>query len=463
MLILFPDERWCESLENVEYVQAVIEPSEPILRHDQKYEGHRVNLYGSVLKTDRGYEMYYQCGPAIYVGYAHSDDGVSWEKPMINPADFSKGLHQIVQANSDMPADSVTEPGEGDVMTNLVTGAHMPSMIYEPGSDRPYKMFAFGQGGYRALDSKDGRHDFSYVERPVIPLMAYRNWHTGKTWYSDVAPCFKDGNAYVAMTKTYVIDSEQRTRRCVGLSRSDDFNHWRSAETVWVPGETEDTIARKRGFEWADFYGLCPFRYGNGYLGFVWLFEIESELPSGTNIGKMEVFLAYSPDLENWSYVSEEPFIPWDLNFGESGALVTTASQPLFDGDEIKVYYSDNNYPHGHAEKDYTKFKKREKNPTFVIRMHSLKKERLVGVRSELGKIVLRPVSMYGKKLRLNADALKGSITINYRHAGKLLRSETVKGIDATDIIIDPQLAYDISLELVLNDATIYAVETVPS
>ncbi len=203
------------------------------------------------------------------------------------------------------------------------------------------------------------------------------------------------------MTKTYIVDEHQRTRRCIGKSVSDDFKLWSEPETLWTPGEGEDRITLARGFQWADFYGLCPFPHGDGYLGYLWLFEIEKELPNGTNQGKIEVFLAASEEGRLCRRLSAQAFIPWDLNFGDHGGMVTTSGSPIIEDDEIKIYYSDSNYQHGAYEKDFTQ---KLEDPSWVIRCARLPKEHLVGAYSAQGRIELELVSLQGKALRLNAD-----------------------------------------------------------
>jgi hypothetical protein len=124
----------------------------------------------------------------------------------------------------------------------------------------------------------------------------------------------------------------------VGYSESDDFIHWSAPETIWAPGAPEDRLARKRGFQWADFYGLCGFNYGDGYLGLLWRFFIDYELERGTHEGKIEVFLAGSPDGKNWRRLSDEALIPLSPNGWDSG-MITTAGQPIFLRNSIRLYY----------------------------------------------------------------------------------------------------------------------------
>ncbi|ARU55350.1 hypothetical protein OLMES_1268 [Oleiphilus messinensis] len=400
--------------------------------------------------------MFYQCGDAVKVGYARSDDGLNWERPLFNATDFSAHVHEIIQGNDTVCVDTPPEVGEGETLTNLVAGFHMPSVMYDPDSPLPYKMFAFGEGGYHSLASERGQRFRATGENPVIPMLAFKNEFTGKTWVSDVAPCYKDRHGYTAMIKTYEVDVEERTRRCVGRAVSEDLNSWSEVETVWIPGPAEDEIARARGFSWADFYGLCPFPYGEGYLGMLWLFEIDREFKSGTNLGKMEVFLAYSPDGKQWRRLSDEPFIPWDLNFGEQGGMVTTASTPIFEDNEIKLYYSDSNYVHGCYEEDYTGS---VVDPAWVTRCARIPKERLVGATSTSGRLVLKPSAAPEGRLRLNIDSRGGVAEISISEAGDSVASFRVENQDESDLWLTVPFGEVLELSITLKNATLYALE----
>jgi hypothetical protein len=497
--IVFPNNSHIVSSENISYRQMELAPSEPILAPEFYWEFPRTNLYGSVLKTPKGYEMFYQCANAIRVAYAFSEDGLVWQKPLINETNWAASGHDIVlspsagkmrpcdealdESNRDLDtlnrnmeeeervavtdqADSAAENKPQIEMTNLVAGYHMPTVMYVEGDERPYKMFAFGEHGYDTLSSVDGT-DFerlgSRIElvdgserESAISIKSYHNEYTDKTWCSDVAPCFINGEKFTAMTKTYHVDENRLTRRCIGTSSSEDFLNWDEMKTVWVPGDAEDAIAKGRGYKWADFYGLCPFPYGDGYLGYLWLFEIEKELPNGTNLGKIEVFLAYSTDCNKWQRIEEKPFIPWDLNFGQDGGMVTTASAPIFEKNEIKVYYSDSNYEHGYAEKDFTK---KIEEPTWVVRCAQLPKERLVGAYSEKGVFCLSEVAFKGKKIRLNLDCKEGRVVLDYLVKDKIVGSQIIETINETDYLIEPVFNGMVQLRFGLENAIVYAVE----
>lgn len=458
MLILFPNDQLVSQANNIEYRQAKIEPSDPVLSPTHHWETPRTNLYGTVIKSTKGYEIFYQCGNALRVGYAQSDDGITWHKPLVNKTWLKAPADKILTEPDTEEESDKSAPDTKVTMTNLVAGCHMPSVIYEADSSTPYKMFAFGDGGYRTYSSVDGKKFTDDAEDPAIEMLAYKNPTTEKVWCSDVAPCFKDTNGYTAMVKTYEVDDNGRTRRCVGKSTSDDFKQWSEAKTLWIPGTEEDKIAQARGYNWADFYGLCPFKYGDGYLGLLWLFEIDHELPKGTNLGKIEIFLAYSPDGESWRRIADKPLIPWDLNFGEHGGMITTPSAPIFDDDEIKLYYSDSNYEHGMYERDYTK---KVDDPIWVIRCARLQKERLVAAYSESGSMQLGPINLQGKEIRVNLAAKEGWLRIDYHTKRGLAATQLIEKIDGTDFFLDLPVQGEFTLTLTLSQAALYALEVI--
>jgi len=133
------------------------------------------------------------------------------------------------------------------------------------------------------------------------------------------------------------------------MSTSKDFLNWTRPRTIWIPSDKEDKLAKDKGFKWADFYGLCPFNWKDYYLGFLWVFLIDHEIPDGTHWGKIEVYLAYSRDCIHWERISDEPLIPAD---GWKSGTVSTANLPVETKGELKVYFSGSNFYHGYNEKN---------------------------------------------------------------------------------------------------------------
>ncbi|MCS7262900.1 MAG: hypothetical protein NZ560_05760, partial [Aquificaceae bacterium] len=280
----------------------------PVLCPEYPWEERHTYLYGSVIQLEGRLRMYYQSyvdGIGFFVCLAESEDGINWEKPLIKPLKESlPRLYPTVEVEGKI-LDFYHKTQHLNCMSNVVASYHIPSVIHRPREEYPYKLFGYTDRGYCVAFSRDGVNFVEYEGNPVIPLLKFPNKKTRKTWFSDVAPVFYDQRKklYRAMVKTYKVDKEGRTRRCVGMSTSRDFISWSKPRTIWIPGEKHDLIAQKKGFKWADFYGLCPFNYKDYYLGFLWLFMIDYEFAKGTHEGKIEVYLVYSRDCMKWELV----------------------------------------------------------------------------------------------------------------------------------------------------------------
>lgn len=315
-------------------------------------DGFACCLYGTVLHDpgeDRRYTMWYQAMIEDYgdaVCRAVSQDGIEWrriDRTSAAPAPEIAGL-ALDQRYS---AEAAGFPGPN----NIAAWLHDP-VVFGPndGDAYPglYKIFGFTDEGYAVGFSRDGI-DFHFARDPALPLMCTKDPNTGKSWFSDVGIPFWDGRrgAYVGLIKTYELDDAGRTRRCIGFCESDDLLHWSELRTIWRPGEEADEIAHAEGFAWADLYGMPTVLHGRGYLGILWLFRIHSELPKGTNLGKLQVYLASSRDAIHWSLVSREPLIanPPD---GELGCgCICTGSRPLSLPDREIIYFGAEDALHG--------------------------------------------------------------------------------------------------------------------
>jgi len=327
----------------------------PVLAPTLPCEGVACYVYGSVFKYKGWYRIWHQAiipnfGDAVC--HSLSRDGFTWTRPLFNSRKNLKSNRAPTVSTLSFPEELSSWPNRYPDKNNIAACLHDPVVI-PPDCGDPYpgqyKIFGFTNRGYVVGFSRDGRK-FSYgSENPVIPLTWYPNPNTEKQWANDVGIPFWDGanKRYVGLIKTYELDAEGRTRRCIGFSESPDLLHWEPVKTVWTPGAAEDAIARAKGFKWADLYGLPTFPYGNGYLGFLWLFLIDRELPKGTHIGKVEVYLAWSRDARNWERISDEPLLanPPDGEWGCGG--IHTASAPVRERDHEKIFFSGNDALHG--------------------------------------------------------------------------------------------------------------------
>jgi hypothetical protein len=464
MKILFPDTSAIAGMEGIEFRQGEVRKrKEPLIVPEHPWEEIHTYLYGSVLKKGPLYRMWYQSyvdGLGFFVNYARSTDGITWTKPLMKRYCFGKPeLYPTVAVGGEIKDFYLKSAKTDNCRTNIVSTYHIPSVIYDPDDkNTPYKLFGYTDAGYCTAFSRDGIHFRSYEHNPVIPVMRFPNPYTKKTWFSDVAPAFRDilKNRFTAFVKTYVIDDEGRTRRCVGRSVSSDFKKWSGPVTIWTPGDEEDRVAVAKGFKWADFYGLCGFNYGNGYLGFLWLFYIDHEVKNGTHDGMMEVYLAYSSNGKDWKRLSDVPLIPlsrggWDTD------MICTSNAPLFLKDEILVYYGGSNFSHGvgHEGRPYDEEKHGAK-----IGLASLRKDGFVYAYAMSGGYFLtKPVNMRKGLLRLNLDAGDGRVSVEFMKGGESAASFDIKRVNSIDYPLRSAVKGPVSLKIHLHNARLYSLE----
>jgi hypothetical protein len=455
--ILFPHSNTIAEVDALTFNQGkIVKHGDPVIVPEHPWEGVLAYLYGSVVKTTT-YKMWYQAG-GVYVGYARSHDGISWEKPPMQLFAEQPRIGPTVNSSDGEGELCAGAAGPLRAPSNVVLDLHMPSMIHDPGDRaRPYKLFGYTDRGYCVAFSKDGIHFKAAESNPVIPLLKFPAKNSRKMWFSDVAPVFRDMRTgkFVSHVKTYDSDRAGRIRRCVGYSESDDFIHWSEPVTLWAPGDDLDRLAAEKQFCWADFYGLCAFNHGDGYLGLLWVFFIEYEIEQGTHEGKIEVFLAGSADGKNWQRLSDKPLIPTSPSGWDTG-MITTANQPVFLKDRILLYYGGSNFTHGAGEKgkEYN-----EQSDRFAIGLATLRKDGFVYASSPRGRLTTAPLKSDRGIIKINADCTRGKVVIDVLQGSNNAKSYTMAGIDALDHTLRTSLKGALVIKVTIENAKLYSLE----
>jgi hypothetical protein len=272
---------------------------------DAPWESGNMQLYGSVVRRPDGlFQLWYQTQQAtagLMLGYAESDDGLTWRRP---------------------PLDVVTIDGR---KTNYVfEHPHGAAVLFdaeEPRDDWRYKLLTGARPSncISAFRSADGIHWLPLQRGPVIgtnpdcPLGFFR-------------AC---AGRYVVYHRVW------GHGRRVFRSESWDFRHW-SAEPrlVFEPDAGDPTNIQ--------FYGLGAAPYGPYELGTLWIYHTdEGDLDIAKMGGIQQPELAYARSGYAWHRAAQgHPFLPngpagaWD-----SGNL-QCASMPLYLQHEIRYYYA---------------------------------------------------------------------------------------------------------------------------
>ena len=220
------------------------------------------------------------------LGYAVSQDGIRWTKPMMDIC-----------------------PWEGRPSNLMMAPAHGVGVIKDLEEKDPaqrYKMVCqMGMNVMGVAFSSDGVHWGEVIPTPEIE--AAGDTHNNALWVPEL-------NRYVTMTRLW------DDQRLVGRAESRDFIHWTKAVEVL------------RGTRQKQTYAMPIFRYANVYLGFPAIVDLETD--------RTQTELAWSPDTIAWHRIDPgTPLIPNGEQPGDCDWGIIHASRPVFRDDEIRIHY----------------------------------------------------------------------------------------------------------------------------
>ena len=371
----------------------------PIMIPLYPWEG-RITLYGTVWHdSDDGWRMWYQgyggggVPPLTFdqstsawtgfapknllyaICYATSQDGIHWERPNLGDVEYNGNKDNNIV---------LTDAAFGNIIKDT----------RDPDPKRLYKSLFFEArdpagtpnmgDGVSVAFSPDGVRWTKYVGNPVIErssdshmLYGWDDLH-GK-YVSYCRPSVHEGNA---------------TRR-IGRSESDDFINWTEIEDVLVP-DSDDP-------DGTQFYGMPVFKYGDHYLGQLYMYHTPPEEPHIRFAGTVDVQLASSRDGISWERAGgRKPFIPngppGSIDMGE----VYTARGPVVMGDEVWFYYSASASEHGITGR------------SGPICLAKLRLDGFVSMDAgdEDGTLVTKPFRCAGGPLTINAAARGGMVGV---------------------------------------------------
>ena len=275
--------------------------------------------------------------PFVCYAYAESEDGIRWNRPNL-------GLVSVA----------------GSTENNLIDAplGHFSLFFVDDGPDFPdpsrrYKMGFYDAKGLFLAFSPDGFRFTPHPDNPVIPRDSgqvpdlspgYVNiigdiidgcWDPLRKRYLLACKIEKDG--YPGKPHYFY----EGWRRCVGMSVSDDFIHWKTPWFIVTPDPAN-------GIE--EFYGFQPMIRGDFYIGFLRI--LRDDLPADpegavNGIGWTE--LITSRDGETWTRY-QETFIDRNHDAGTWDHAMAWVGDCLTVGDKDYVYYC--GYSAGHKVGD---------------------------------------------------------------------------------------------------------------
>ena len=357
--------------------------------------------------------------------FAHSEDGVHWEKPILGVAmldgstennalwvNQSRGWHQMIGLSHD--------PDEADPTRRYKALAFL-------GADEPKSV----RSGYGAYFSPDGIRWHPYEENPVFKYDHVSVCEVATTVYNEQSahprPAHPlDGYRYYGSVKysSHMCPPiEDRSfgymRRAAGIMTSNDFVHWSPNHLVLQPDEIDDFLCRQRVMaaspvlrrnrpeqHRAEFYGMGLMPCGDILLGFLWVFDSSGSIreDGGNQAGPVHVQLTGTRDLRRWKRLGERMPL---LSPGPPGAWdcgsIYTCNRPIVVGDEIYLYYAGLNQGHGY-----------EPDVVGSIGLATWRLDGFVSINanSVTGRLTTKPLKFAGDRLVLNAESTGGEIVV---------------------------------------------------
>lgn len=396
---LFMDDYRINEMIDVERVINHPQKSSIIIKPTEPWEGNSVYIYGTVLKNEpagTGYRIWYSSyfEGTYYLCYATSKNGKDWIKPNLGLVEF-KGSKN----------NNITKEGGGTV-------------VYDPDDKDPqrrYKLMTYlslkERNGYNVFFSSDGLDWKDLYKKAVLS-------------YGDVSQVAYDREKklFIATTKQRMVTSNTsvtpgKLDRDAFVSVSKDFIHWsapgapNSKWSLGVEGDyADDQLVMSKGGIEANVYGMPVYPYEGGYIGFPWMFDIQTygngEFASYGD-GKIQPQLAFSRDLRTWSRLVRQPIIPLGTVGAWDDGTLYTASSMLVDEKEMVVYYGAMNLPHGGSTKTLTQYAR--------IAKATWRRDGLISLKNggdDEGVVVTKPIIFSGNSLNVNVKLNNGGSLI---------------------------------------------------
>ncbi|MAE60852.1 MAG: hypothetical protein CMJ49_05775 [Planctomycetaceae bacterium] len=442
----------------------------PVLTVEKPWEGDSLSVNSVMYDADRGrYRMWYNVLDSVvsderwskhpdslegnigepqpgYLCYAESEDGVHWDRPGLGIYEHEAGANNIcfkgysfVQGCSvcyrpDAPAD------ERYVLVNL-------------------DWFSVTSGGVSLAYSSDGIHWAYREERPVIfgesdtlnnmvfnaergvHMLYMRGWHSAAIgWIGDWVGgpgrpmSRKADDRDLNLRRRHASEhpdqprleylvkygSIKNERRRVTYSESRDLKEWSEPQIIISPDELDVS----------DLYGMCVFRYGDYYLGQLWVHD-DDEWET------IEMELAFSRDGVAWSRLPDRPtFIRRGAPGEADGFMVLSAQAPVVVGDDIYVYWTGHDRPHDAGNWLDGAPAGLENGGKPVVCRGRLRMDGFVSLRADrrLGALVTRPFVLESDRILINAAAYGGEIFAELTEPdAEDVRGKAVAGLGADD------------------------------
>jgi len=443
---LLLDDRVVDDTRNAEITLGDIEKhrGNPLYGEDKPWEMRFDNLYANVIfdDEDRLYKVWYSpfivdhsakamsaeqwretkyqapSNREMGLCYATSRDGFTWNKPALGLVDYDGSKD-----------NNILWRGGGNTRSKQA-GPHGAGVFKDTRDSDParrYKTLLKSESLSVAL-SNDGIQWDLPITCPDVNSAG--DTHNNAFW----APTL---DKYVGITRRWSESFERQVAR----TSSDDFLSWDRTQVVLQGLDKRHQT-----------YAMPVFFHAGVYIGFLAIHDQESD--------RVWAELAWSPDTETWHRVLPgTPFIPNGDNEGDyDWGCVFPAACPVFEKDEIRLYYGGNDGLHTSWRNGY-------------FCLATLRPDGFAGYKAsdenEPATVTTAPIYDGKQQLGVSADIPDGGELVAHvlNHEGRLVAESQPLTATVSDVAIrwldesafEPHATGQSRLQFVLRGAILYS------
>jgi len=354
-----------------------------LMEQEKLWEVRTDNMYLNIMydEEDKLFKLWYSpfvrfqrqpWGRECALCYATSNDGLHWDKPVLNLAPFNGSTANNIIARAVHGPGVRKDPHDPDPARRYkMIYLHEPWTFSEVEPNRPIPK----EKSVRVAFSPDGLH----WTWPDNGQALFRDAPIGDTHNN----AFWDERSkkYVAFTRMW------SPTRVVARMESDDFLHWSEPQIVLRPLPDEENLHQP--------YAMPVFPFESLYVGMVMIFHSQPDEDT------VDLELAISTVTKNWRRpFPGKPLIQRGGQWTFDSHVIFGPSSPIIRDDKMWIYYAGCNGPHTSIRETGL----------------GLAKFRIDGFAACQAKtdatIVTRPIECTGKALTANVDCAKGRLLV---------------------------------------------------
>ena len=475
---LFIDEREIESKQNLERAFHPPEKVGTVLKPDKPWEDPFGCACPMVIydPDDSIFKMWYwNSKDGLSDLYATSEDGLHWEKPILN----------LVEIDGSKENNKVKTPGR------IGPGAvfYSPESTVSEGEDKLYRTVSWIPGGqwsqrYLPIFSADGLN-WNTIDKPDEEpgISGEGVGDTGAFLVADDDfPMMRDDvpGRYVAFPRLHARIG-RFGRRAVGMTFTNSTPNrarlmldWPRPCLVLAPDFLDDEMACDRlDKAYADsiihyqdpvdyhceFYTMQPWVVGNLFLGAVYVFDVSMDMGKHgmwNQHGIMETQLVGSRDLVHWERLGDrQPWIARGATGEQDCAMVHFASVPVRAGDWMYQYYSSGNLPHPSVDQKWLYEQRRlivagKRHPLQAIGCVRFRPDRYISLSAgqRSGTVTTKVITACGRGLRVNVEAKGGTLRVSVLNE----RGQVMTGYEESQVITGDYIDEDVEFSTPFAD-----------